>query len=371
MRRVLQQILIMLLVLAGLAAGAVSCGLRGDRGSNRRSGADTTGNPEDGNVTTGVASPTETVSPGGETNLSGTPAVTPTPDVRRKSRTKPEGTIPVVKPGAISRAADGELKVIWLGHSSSLVQMGSVNLLFDPVLSKKIGVLGVGPRRFSEVPVAAEDMPEIDILFLSHDHYDHLDYDSVLALDSRVGCYVVPDGIDGILQGWGIEASKIYAMQPWEAVTIAGVTLTFTPAQHSGGRGLGAATLCVGVHVADASHTLFYTGDGGYAKHFSEVYERLGAVDLLLAESGQYNEGWASVHMMPEQSVQVALDVHAAWMIPVHWGAFVLSTHDWDEPPRRDTELAAKLGVRIATPRIGEIVDLREIGNYTERWWEK
>ena len=294
----------------------------------------------------------------------------PTQAAAKTDRTKPAGTIPVTRVSNVSRATEGELAVTWLGHSSVLVQMGGINLLFDPVFSEKAGLLGVGPKRFSEAPMSAEDTPPIDILYLSHDHYDHMDYDTIMALDGRVSCYVVPNGMEEILAGWGIAPSKVHPMAPWEETVIAGIRIALTPAQHSGGRGLGKSTLCSGIFLSDGAHTLYYTGDGGYGAHFARIGESFGPVDLLLVESGQYNESWAKVHMMPEQSMQVALDVKAAWTIPIHWGTFVLAMHDWDEPPARDTELAAKMGISLATPRIGQRVNYTEIANYTEKWWE-
>jgi len=294
----------------------------------------------------------------------------PTQAPAKTDRTKPEGEIPVTRVSNVPRANEGELKVTWLGHSSVLVQMGGINLLFDPVFSEKAGLLGVGPKRFSEAPMSAEDTPPIDILYLSHDHYDHMDYDTIMALDGRVSCYVVPKGMEEILAGWGIAPSKVHPMAPWEETVIAGIRIALTPAQHSGGRGLGKSTLCSGIFLSDGAHTLYYTGDSGYGAHFAQIGESFGPVDLLLVESGQYDENWPKVHMMPEQSMQVALDVKAAWTIPIHWGTFVLAMHDWDEPPKRDTELAAKTGIQLATPRIGQRVNYTEIANYTEKWWE-
>lgn len=303
-----------------------------------------------------------------------TPEATATPKADGETKgksTKPADVLPVHRVTEVARAEEGELKVIWLGHSSGLLQMGSRNILFDPVFTTQISPVGIGGlNRFSEVPLSAEDVPEIDVLFLSHDHYDHMDRGTILAIDGRVGSYVVPDGADEILAGWGIVESKIHALNPWESVTLCGVEFTMTPAQHTGGRGLGPGTLCGGVYMKDGAHVVYYTGDGGYGEHFSQMYERLGAVDLLLAECGQYNESWSKVHMFPEQTAQVAVDVHAEWMIPVHWGAFVLALHAWDDSVTRCTAAAAQLGVNIATPEIGQTVDYDEISSYTAHWWE-
>ncbi len=343
-----------------LAAVLCACGNRPEKESRGEQFA------QERNVTAGGNTPGAA-----ETQAPTAPAdPTPTRTPKPKKRTKPENTIPAEHVTEVTRAVAGELKVTWLGHSSSLVQMGEVNLLFDPVFSEKVGVAGIGLKRFAEVPLQPEDVPEIDVLFISHDHYDHLDEPTILAIDDRVSHYVMPVGVDAILTGWGIDPAKMHPLQPWETTEIAGITFTLTPAQHVGGRLGGEATLCGGIHLDDGAHTLYYTGDSGYAEHFAAIGEHFGPVDLMLAESGQYNEAWIMSHMLPEQTIQAALDVKAVWMIPIHWGAYVLSVHDWDEPPIRDTALAAERGVNIATPRIGQTVDYRDIAGYTERWWE-
>jgi len=347
-----------LVILLALTAGLVSCGPKQGAEDRDRRPAGTV-NPES------TVTPTDG-NPGGP---DGEVTITPKPTAK-PNRRKPEGTIPVVKPTEIPRATEGELKVTWLGHSSSLVQMGPVNILIDPMLYGYAGVAGIGIRRFSEVPLPAENVPEIDVLFLSHDHYDHMNSASIMAIDSKVKCYVVPNGVDDVLKKWGISEDKIFSLEPWGSVNYKGVRMTLTPAQHSCGEQGSPTGLCGGIYVDDGVHTLYYTGDGGYATHFTEIAERLGPVDLMLAESGQYNEAWSKVHMLPEQTVQAAIDVQAKWMIPVHWGAFVLSTHDWDEPPIADTAISAEKGVNIATPRIGQTVDYEDLSNYNERWWE-
>ena len=341
-----------------LTAGLCGCE-RQEAASNRRErdpSANETSVPEAGK-------PSETATP--------TTAVTPEPAGTAGKRTKPADELPVHRVGGLERANDGEMAFVWLGHSSFLLQMGSVNILCDPVFTDRSSpVSWAGPKRFSEVPMTAENTPEIDVLFLSHDHYDHMDQETILAIDSKVGAYVVPSGAETILAGWGIDPDKVYAISPWVSVSLRGVKFTMTPAQHSGGRTVTAVTLCGGVVIQDGAHSVYYTGDGGYGSHFTEIYERLGAVDLLIAECGQYNENWQRVHMFPEQSAQVAVDLHAKWMIPVHWGAFVLSTHAWDEPPARCVIEAEALGVSIATPEIGQPVKFAEIASHTNRWWE-
>ena len=292
---------------------------------------------------------------------------------KESRNTIPEHRIPVQKTERIERADADKMTVTWLGHSSVLVQMGSSNILLDPVLGKRCSpVRFAGPGRFSEPPLAPEDIPEIDVVFISHDHYDHLDYDTVMAIDSKVGCYVVPLGVDVILKGWGIDESRLHALAWWESTEISGVTYTLVPGQHSSFRNplRRFETLWGGICIRNDRHSLYFTGDCGYYDVFGRIYERFGETDVMLADSAQYNDAWAQTHMTPEQSVQAAKDAHAKWLIPVHWGVFRLSTHAWDEPPRRAVKAAEERGVSLATPRIGQTVDYDDIASFREHWWE-
>ena len=299
--------------------------------------------------------------------MTGTPQET-------SDRAYPKETIPAVKTTDIQRGEKGSLKVIWYGHSTALVQLGDKNVFIDPVLSERGSPVSfAGPKRFSEMALTKEDVPEIDVVFISHDHYDHLDYKTIKGIDSKVRHYILPLGVDSYLKGWGIDESKLHPLYWWESIELDGVTYTLVPSQHYTGRNplKQGITLWGGVHFTDGDHSVYYTGDSGYYDVFSRVYDNFGEVDLMLADSGQYDEGWATTHMNPAESVQAAKDAHAKWLIPVHWGAFVLSNHAWDDPPRIAVETAEQLGVNIATPRIGEAVDYDEIELYTEHWWEE
>ena len=209
-------------------------------------------------------------------------------------------------------------------------------------------------------------------MFISHDHYDHMDYKTITAIDDRVSHYIVPLGVDSYLAGWGVDESKLHPLYWWESIELDGVIYTLIPSQHYSGRNPLKANISLwgGLYFADGDHSVYYTGDSGYYDIFSRVYERFGEVALMLADAGQYDEGWATTPMNPGESVQAARDAHAKWYIPIHWGAFVLSNHAWDEPPQLAAQAAEELGVNIATPRIGETVDYDKIEQFTEHWWE-
>ncbi len=289
------------------------------------------------------------------------------------NRRRPKTSLPAQTPSLLTGAQQGGLSFTWLGHSSFLLQMGKRNILIDPVLSLRSSPVGfIGPRRFSELPLTADKLPEIDVLFLSHDHYDHLDYRTILAIQDRVGSIVVPLGIDSILEGWGFDAQKLHPLDWWESTEIGGVTYTLTPSQHFSGRNplKGNRTLWGGLYLEDGSHRVYYTGDGGYYEVFADVRERLGALELMIAECGQYDTAWAKVHMFPEQTVQAGLDAQAGWLIPVHWGSFCICNHAWDDSIKRVTAAADAAGLPIVTPQIGQTVDFSDPPACTERWWE-
>ena len=287
--------------------------------------------------------------------------------------TVPKGTLPVEKLSGIPDAAEGEMKVVWFGHSSSMLQLQGKNILIDPVLSTYASpVAGFGSKRFSELPITAELLPEIDVLVISHDHYDHLDYKTIKAMDKKVKEYCVPLGVENHLIRWGVDEAKIHVMAWWDEVQIDGLKITSTPGQHYSWRVLWgkSTTLWSGYVFTNQKYQVYYTGDTGYGEFYSEIYEKLGDMDLLLLENGQYDNAWESIHMHPEQAIEAAKTVHAAWVIPVHWGAYTLANHPWDDSIRRMTSKGRAAGLNIATPKIGEIVDYNAIGRYQENWWE-
>lgn len=293
---------------------------------------------------------------------------------KKSERTEPESRIPVPKIESIDRAGADEMKVTWLGHSSVVVQMGEKNILLDPVLNEYCAPVSfAGHNRFSDLALAPENVPDIDVLFISHDHYDHLDYNTIKAIDSKVSHYVVPLGIDVILNGWGVDESELHPLGWWESVDLDGVNYTVVPSQHSSFRNPlhTFETLWGGIYIKNDLHCLYYIGGCGYYDVFSRIYERFGETELMLFDSAQHSDAWAQTHMTPEQAVQAAQDAHAKWLMPIHWGAFKLSTHPWDEPPKRAVAAAEEQGVSLATPRIGKTMDYDDISSFNEHWWEE
>ncbi len=292
----------------------------------------------------------------------------------KDARVRPQLLLPCATPDITTPLEDGDATLAWCGHSSLLFRLGAKFICIDPVTSDRASPVNfAGPKRFAEVPILPEAFPKLDVVFISHDHYDHLDYKLIQKIDSKVQKYLVPLGVDSYLIGWGVDSSKIHSLAWWESVKLDGITYTLTPSQHFSGRNplKMNVSLWGGLFFTDGVRSIYYTGDSGYCDVFTEVFERLGAPDLMLADSGQYNVAWAEIHMTPNQSVQAAKDARAKWFIPIHWGAFVLSNHAWDAPPQLARTAAKELDVNVATPRIGQTIDLDNLVKYQEEWWKE
>ena len=265
------------------------------------------------------------------------------------------------------------LRAFWIGHASTYVEIDGLRLLLDPVFAERVSPIAIGPKRFHPPPIALADLPKIDAVLVSHDHYDHLDMATVQHLSANGTRFFVPLGIGAHLERWGVPLAQIEEMEWWQRRTLGGVEFVCTPTRHYSGRGLGdrSATLWSSWAVLGPRHRFFYSGDTGYGRHFQEIGSRLGPFDLAFVKIGAYGPGqsWIDIHMPPEQSVQAVRDVRAKTMFPVHWSTFNLAYHDWDEPVRRTVAEARRTGVELVTPKLGEWVDADRPFASTP-WWE-
>jgi L-ascorbate metabolism protein UlaG (beta-lactamase superfamily) len=289
--------------------------------------------------------------------------------------TVPDGPLPVVA----RRASDFDappasgLRVTWLGHSSLLIELEGRRLLVDPVWSERASPFSwTGPKRFHPPPLPLEELPAIDAVVISHDHFDHLDHRTVEALGARAPRYVVPLGVGAHLESWGVDRDRIVERDWWGEVKVGHLTLTATPARHFSGRSLVMAdrdeTLWAGWAIAGRERRIYYSGDTAMFPGFAAIGERLGPFDAVLIEIGAYNQLWADAHVGPEQAVAARLALGSGLLVPVHWGTFDLALHSWTEPVERLLVAAEAAGVAVAVPRPGESVEPADPPEVA-RWW--
>ena len=288
--------------------------------------------------------------------------------------TKPEEILKAATPDFKKIRSAEDVTVTWFGHSTLFIQMHGMNILIDPIFSERSSPVGfAGNKRFSELPAQIQELPEIDIMVLSHDHYDHLDYQTICKLDQKVKQYVVPLGVENSLERWHVAEDKITNMAWWEEIQINGLTIGCTPARHYSGRSVNDRfkSLWASWVFIDENHKLYESGDTGFDAHFKEIQEKYGDFDFVLMDGAQYNLRWPSVHMNPEESYKAMQILGAEYAMPIHWGTFRLANHPWDDSVQRIVKAAEGGDITIVTPRIGETVDIGNLSDYQGRWYEQ
>lgn len=264
--------------------------------------------------------------------------------------------------------------VIWLGHSSFFIQLGGKRILLDPIFSDHAAPLSFMNKAFAGTNIyRAEDMPPIDCLLISHDHWDHLDYATVTALKDKVGRVVCPLGVGAYLEKWGYETNKIREADWYDHVDLGdALTIHVLPARHYSGRlWRQNKTLWAGFAMVSSSRRLFFSGDSGYGPHFAEIGRKFGRFDLVALDCGQYDDRWAYIHMTPEEAVMAAEALNAGALLPAHVGRFTIARHPWDEPFQRITAAADGKNALVLTPVIGQQVMIADAKQHFSRWWEK
>jgi L-ascorbate metabolism protein UlaG (beta-lactamase superfamily) len=285
----------------------------------------------------------------------------------------PTSPVAVVSPNPALFASPppSGLRVTWFGHSSTLVEIDGVRILTDPLWSERASpVAGLGPKRYYPPPIALRDLPPIDAVVISHDHYDHLDYATIVAMRDWKTVFVVPLGVGADLALWGIPADRILELDWWERVQVGGVDVVSTPSRHATGRVLidRDAKLWSGYAFLGPRNRVFYSGDSGLLPALGEIGERFGPFDLAMIEVGQYNRAWRDWHMGPEQAIRASQMVRGKLLLPVHWGALTLAPHGWTEPIERALAAAKQAGVPIVAPRPGESFEPSSPPP-VQRWW--
>lgn len=300
---------------------------------------------------------------------------------------EPEQVIPVVPfdRAAWEQVPDDEVAICWFGHSCVLIKLDGVTFLTDPVFGERASTFTfAGPKRFAYTEhMHVRMLPHVDVVLLSHDHYDHLCYETMKELveqrSSQHLRFIAALGVGAHLEKWGVPHASITELEWWQQVDIGSIKLTFAPSRHFTGRGmtnrfstLWGAFVLQGKRLrpgVSGSKRIYFGADSGYSPMFKEVGERFGPFDLALLECGAYSEYWPNIHMFPEETAQAAIDIRATTLMPIHWGKFALGLHPWKESIERVTKKADELGLPLLTPRIGRIITALDKSS-SEKWWE-
>lgn len=285
--------------------------------------------------------------------------------------TVPADKLPVETPD-LTLTADDDVWITWLGHASSLIQMHGRNILIDPVFSQRSSPFPwIGPKRFTNPGFTVDNLPAIDAVLITHDHYDHLDMATVVALKQKTARFIVPLGVEKHIARWIQDDSSVISLAWWEHYDLGGLEIHCTPSNHRSGRAVFdyQNTLVCSWALCDEKHRLLESSDTGYGGHFAAIHDRLGDFDLFMPDSGQYNINWHFWHMFPEESAMAAETLGAKAVMPIHWGAFVLSDHGWDDSPERITAACGERGIAVITPKLCETVSLSSADHCRVRWW--
>lgn len=272
-----------------------------------------------------------------------------------------------------TRPADSGLRATWLGHSTVLVEIDGCRVLTDPVWSDRASPVGfAGPKRFQPVPVPIQGLPPLDAVIVSHDHYDHLDRASILALLPSGVPFITSLGVGAHLESWGVPAARITELDWWESVEVGALTLTAAPSQHFSGRGPRDRnrTLWSSFAVRGPRRAFFFSGDTGLTPEYAEIRTRLGPFDLVMLEVGAFHPSWGTIHLGPENALQALALLGGGSFLPVHWGTFNLAIHAWDDPAETLLTLAPKQDVRLVMPRLGAPVEPGQVDR-VEPWWRE
>ena len=292
-----------------------------------------------------------------------------------KFNTEPKKPIAIttITADEISQDLSKETAVYRLGHSTILMALNGELWMSDPVFSERASpVQWAGPKRFHPTPIDVDALPNIAGIVISHDHYDHLDKNTIKQIHPKVGGFYVPLGVGSHLVDWGVPQEKIHEMDWWQSKKVGDITLVNTPANHFSGRSLtdGNSTLWSSWVIKTPQHNLFFSGDSGYFDGFKKIGEKYGPFDLTMMENGAYDGSWEHVHMTPEQSMQAHLDLKGKVMLPIHNGTFDLAFHQWTDPFERISKLAQQKGQTLATPQIGQRWVINDSAPQTA-WWQQ
>jgi L-ascorbate metabolism protein UlaG (beta-lactamase superfamily) len=303
---------------------------------------------------------------------------TPMPTVKdffcEDGRRVPTGPLPSTSPLETWRSKpQSGLRVTWLGHSTVLIEIDGLRVLTDPVWGPRASPFAlVGPKRFQPVPVTLREMPPVDVVIISHDHYDHLDYPTIRALAKTDVPFVTSLGVGAHLEAWGVQPERITELDWWESHELPrGVRVTAAPSQHFSGRTFGSrnTTLWSSLVLRSDKHAIFFSGDTGLTTEYEDIRARLGPFDLVMLEIGAFHPSWGDMHLGPENALKAHALLGGATFLPVHWATFSLAMHAWDQPAEVLLESGSKSGARLLMPRLGQAVEPTLADGRVDAWW--
>ncbi|MDO4691069.1 MAG: MBL fold metallo-hydrolase [Fusobacterium sp.] len=291
-------------------------------------------------------------------------------DKENVENTIPEKKLPSVKTDLRNLDINENL-MVWLGHSSLYIQLDGKRILIDPVLERAFPIPFIMKAFEGSDIYRSSDIPEIDILILTHDHWDHINYPTIKNIKNRVKNIIVPLGVGEHLEYWNVDMQKVYEMDWWEKVEIQNLKIHTLPSRHFSGRGLVRnKTLWASFLIETDKYKLFLNGDSGYGPHYKEIGDKFGKIDFVAMEAGQYNKEWSNIHILPEEILYALNDLNNKKFLPIHNSKFKLSKHPWYEPLERLEKLTENKDVEFETPIIGEIIYLNKKNNF-KKWWKE
>lgn len=287
------------------------------------------------------------------------------------AKNKPDKHIPSTKTDLLNLDPQKDI-LVWFGHASYFIQIDGKKILVDPVFSGSVSpILGM-TKAFAGTDVyTTNDIPEIDYLIITHDHWDHLDYKTVMNLKPKIKTIICGLGVGEHFEYWGFDKNKLIEKDWHETAKLDdGFTAYILPARHFSGRLQRNRSLWISMLLQTPTFKMYISGDGGYNGHFAQIGKTFGSIDFAILENGQYNESWKFIHMLPEQTIQAAKDLNVKRFLPVHSAKFALSIHAWNEPLIKISALSKKEHISIVTPIIGEQVNLKDSTQTFKDWWK-
>ena len=268
-----------------------------------------------------------------------------------------------------------QFHISWLGHSAFIINIAGKIIMLDPMLGSHASPIPIPnlKRYNSTIPINLDSLETIDFVIISHDHYDHLDYSTIKEIKNKVHFFLVPLGVDSHLKNWGIKEQKIISLNWDQNFESSGIEFVCLPARHFSGRGpLNAnSTLWSSWAIKSPIVKIYFSGDSGYGKHIKKIGVEHGPFDLSLIDCGQYNKAWKYSHMFPKEAVSAAMELNSNYFMPIHWGAFTLALHPWDEPVKESLRISEIMELKCITPKIGSILSKETLNKKTLDWWEE